>query len=166
MVAKRFVLIGHSGSGKSSCLLALGADLESADMDNVFGTKRPPSLGAALDWLTGAAPPIVAVCNHEQTLRELLQAKLAGMYAAQFASVCFVYLRKPKLQLQAHLFLPKACGRHRHPAGLQYTLDHYGLFDGLYARLADRTVDTHGKNVRQIAAEIRELAKLMRPDPA
>ena len=166
MAAKRFALIGHSGAGKAACLLVLGTDLESADMDNVFGTKRPPSLGAVLDWLSGASSPVVAVCNHEQTLRELLQAKLAGMYAAKFTSVCFVYLRKSKLELQAHLSLPKACGRHRDPAGRQYTLDHYELLDGFYAQLADRTVDTNGKNVRQLAAEIRELAELLRPYPA
>lgn len=168
MGARRFALIGHSGTGKSSCLLALGIDRKSADMDAVLGTTQSPPLGTALGWLAGdgPTPSIVVVSNHEQMLLEMRQAKLARQHPDQFSAVCFVYLRKPKDQLREHLALKSAGGRSREPAGQQYTLDNYERFDRLFADLADRTVDCTGRSVPEVAAEIRELAEQSKQRPA
>ena len=161
-IARRIALIGHSGAGKSSCLLALGLDRKAADMDAVLGTKQSPHLDTAMNWLAGesSGPPLVVVSNHEQMLVEMLRAKLAGQYPERFAVVRFVYLRKPKDQLQAHLSLPSAGGRSRDHASQQYTLDNYERFDTLFVQLADQTVDCSGRSVEAVAAELSELSHL------
>ena len=51
MSVRRLALIGHSGAGKSSCLVALGIDGKAADMDAVLGTRESPPLETALNWL-------------------------------------------------------------------------------------------------------------------
>ena len=161
MGVRRFALIGHSGVGKSSCLLALGIDRNTADMDAVLGTQHSPSMGTALGWLTGegSTPSIVVVSNHEQMLTAMQQAKLALQQREQFSAVCFVYLRKSKDQLREHLALPSAGGRSREPTGRQYTLDNYERFDQLFKDLANRIVDCSARNVAAVATEIRELSE-------
>lgn len=164
MGAKRVALIGHSGAGKSSCLTALGLDRKTADMDAVLGTAHSPSLELALDWLvgTGSTPDIVVVSNHEQMLIAMRTAKVAGLHAEKFSVVCFVYLRKPKDQLQAHLKLPTAGGSIRKEDGQRYTIDTYERFDHMFAQLADETIDCSQRSVADVAATIMELALRIR----
>ena len=161
MVTQRVGLIGHSGAGKSSCLVALGIDRKLADMDAVLGTQQSPPLKTALDWLVAGidAPAIVVVSNHEQMLMEMQQAKSAGLYSDRFSAFHLVYLRKSKDQLQAHLALPSTGGRSRDQASQRYTLDSYERFDVMFAQLADRTVDCSGLSVDEVAVQICELAQ-------
>lgn len=168
MVAKRVALIGHSGAGKSACLLSLGVDRKTADMDAVLGTKQCPSLASALGWLANgpAVPDLVVVSNHEQMLKEMHAAKLAGQCTDQFSKVQLVYLHKPMDELQQHLANPTAGGSNREPAGVQYTLDHYDRFHTLFSQLADRTVECSQKSIEMVAVEVRALVQALAVDLA
>jgi shikimate kinase len=159
MGTQRIALIGHSGAGKSACLLSLGIDRKLADMDAVLGTKQSPPLERALDWLAldATAPAIVVVSNHEQMLLGMRKAKLDGQYREWFEAIRFVYLYKPKEQLKAHLTLPTAGGRPRDQKSQRYTLDNYERFHTLFSQLADCTVDCSGRQVEVVAAEISAL---------
>jgi hypothetical protein len=149
-------LIGHSGAGKSSCLLSLALPRQSADMDCVLGTERPPPLLKALDWLAldPTPPAIVVVSNHEQMLYDMRAAKLAGRYPERFAAIHFVYLRKPKEQLRVHLTLPTAGGRPRDYDCQRYTLDAYERFHDLFCLLANSTIDCSARSIESVAAEV------------
>jgi len=161
MSVRRIAVIGHSGAGKSSCLTALGIDPKEADMDAVLGTTTSPPLEKALNWLSDGVPAfsILVVSNHEQMLVAMRQAKLDGKYPNQFSAVCFVYLRKPKDQLQVHLGLPSADGRNRDKASQRYTLDNYERFDTLFTQLADRIVDCSGRTVESVAGDFSGLVQ-------
>jgi shikimate kinase len=167
-VGKRVALIGHSGAGKSACLLSLEIDRKAADMDVVLGTKQCPKLVSALGWLAndGGVPNLVVVSNHEQMLKEMHKAKLAGQYADHFSKVQLVYLHKPKDELLEHLANRTAGGRNREPADVQYTLDHYDRFHILFSQLADQTVECSQKSVEVVAAEIRGIVQSLSADPA
>ena len=163
MVSRRVALIGHSGAGKSACLVALQVDCDSADMDAVLGTKHCTSLPAALEWLTSdSTPELVVVSNHEQMLLAMRGAKLGGQFADQFARVLLVYLHKPKNQLGNHLAMPNAGGLRRKPDSVLYTLDHYDRFKALFRDLADRSVDCSGRAVADVAAEVQAIVKSVR----
>jgi hypothetical protein len=142
-------------------LVALGLDFDRADMDAVLGVTQSPPLLSALDWLAGStpAPGVVVVSNHEELLKQMRAAKLAGQHPEKFAAVYFVYLRKPKAQLQSHLRLPTAGGVRRPDADQQYTLDHYERFDALFAELADCTLECSSRSVAEIAGDISEVAQ-------
>ena len=160
MRIRRIALIGHSGAGKSSCLLSLGIDRKLADMDTVLGKKQSPPLEAALGWLAldMLVPVIVVVSNHEQMLLEMRKAKLDGQYSEQFAAIRFVYLHKSKQQLQAHLTLPTAGGQIRRQSDQKYTLDHYQRFHALFSQIADCIIDCSGCSVEVVAAQVSGLA--------
>ena len=158
MGIRRVAIIGHSGAGKSTCLLALGVDRKLGDMDAVFRTQQ--SLEKALNWLAADAKPFfVVVSNHEQMLIAMLKAKLEGEYPELFDAIHFVYLRKPKDQLQAHLALPSAGGNIRDESSQRYTLDTYERFDAMFAQLANQSVDCSGRLIDAIATEILRLAQ-------
>ena len=159
MAAQRVALIGHSGAGKSASLVKLGIDRNSGDMDVVVG-KECPSLVSALGWLANTdGVPVVVVSNHEQLLVELRQAKRAGRQTEQFTMIRFVYLHKPKDELRAHLAMRTTGGCNREPAGVKYTLDHYGRLHALFSELSDQTVQCAKKSVEVIAAEIQGIAQ-------
>ena len=103
MQVRRVALIGHSGAGKSACLLSLGIDHNAADMDAALGTKQCPTLALALDWLASddGLPDLAVVSNHEQMLLQMQRAKLAGQHADLFSKVQLVYLHKPEDELRA-----------------------------------------------------------------
>lgn len=152
-------MIGHSGAGKSACLLALGLDRKAADMDAVLGTSQSPPLERVLRWLAtdNTAPRIVVVSNHEQMLIEMRNAKSTGQHLELFSAVYFVYLRKPKDQLKCHLALPSAGGSNRDEASQRYTLDNYDRFDTLFTELSKKVVDCSDRTIESVAAEIRSL---------
>jgi shikimate kinase len=157
MATRRVALVGHSGAGKSSCLLALGVDRKLADMDAVLGTTHPgPSLVTALEWLADdkSAPQLVVVSNHERMLLQMRQAKLRGQFANKFARVLLVYLHTPKDQLCQQLSKPTADGRARPPEDQQYTLEHYDRFHELFTQLADLTVNCAARSVADLATLI------------
>lgn len=160
MNIRRKALIGHSGAGKSSCLIALDICRQAADMDIALGTQASPKLKDALDWLAKKPPipSVVVVSNHEQMLEEMKRAKLAEEeYSEQFAAVRFVYLWKPKDQLKAHLCLPTAGKRFREVKSQRYTLENYNRFDALFASLANDTINCSGLSVEEVAAKVANL---------
>src|SRR6516162_11580770 len=101
MPSRNIALIGHSASGKSSCLLRLGADRNAAEMEAVFG-RRQPSLERVLDWLATEhkALSVVVIHPHEELLQDLCRAKMKGRSEGQFSRIHFVYLFKPKARLR------------------------------------------------------------------
>lgn len=167
-MVRRVAIIGHSGTGKSACLLTLGIDPKTADMDAVLGTGQCPTLASALGWLAvdGGVPELVVVSNHERMLLEMRQAKLAGRHVGAFSTIRFVYLHKPKDELREHLAKPTAGGWNREPAGVQYTLDHYDRLHHLFNQLADRTLECSQKAAEVVAAEVQATVRRLRASPA
>jgi hypothetical protein len=161
MYAKKLALIGHSGTGKTSCLVQLGFDLHRADMDIALGTTRSPPLADALRWLTGATDGqiIVVVSNHEQMLTAMQRAKVTGEFADSFARLCFVYLWKPKDRLARHLARPQPGGSLRPPASQRYTIDNYDRFHAMFHSMADQTIDCTSKGIAAVADDVKALSE-------
>lgn len=157
---RRIALIGHSASGKSSCLCDLQPNPADADMDSVLGTTHCPTLQQALAWLDQDDQTLqfVAVSNHEETLKALNQARQRGEYATQFERLRLVYLRKDKNLLRKHLMMPTSGGTHRPQAHIKYTLENYERFDCLFRELADEVVECADRPVSEIVNEIRKSA--------
>jgi hypothetical protein len=155
----RIALIGHSAAGKSSCLSELGIPLSEADMDAALGTDRCPSLTKGMKWLVedSKEQPIVVVSNHEALLKDMCSAKGDGAQSDCFNSLCIVYLRQPKDRLATQLATPGTGGRTRDLRSQRYTLDNYKCFDVMYQKLADYTIDCTGKEVPDVALEIKGL---------
>jgi hypothetical protein len=163
MSQRVIALIGHSGAGKSSCL----ADLEisdRADMDAVLGTKQPPSLDEALEWLTnpGHDLSIVVVSNHEQTLVAMQIAKRTGTHPQAFGKVYFVYLQKSKVVLREHLSKPNASGIARPQNDQDYTLKTYDDFDAMFRALANKTIDCSALGRAEVAEEVKRTLESLR----
>jgi hypothetical protein len=166
MCARKVALIGHSGAGKSSHLLHVGADRRLADMDSTFAGRPSPPLAEALAWLTESTEgqPVVVVSNHEEMLKAMRLAKSQGLYQERFARLWFVYLCKPKDQIARHLAMPTAGGRDREPAGRDYGLANYERFHALFQALADDTIDCADKTVAGVATEIRAIEESLERD--
>src|SRR5262245_55701888 len=126
MSSRKVALIGHSASGKSSCLLQLGVDRNTAEMEAVFG-RQAPSLERTLDWLAteNKTMSVVVIHPHEELLRDLSHAKMAGRNEGQFSRIHFIYLFKPKARLERHLARPTASKRRRDSASQKEKLESY-----------------------------------------
>jgi shikimate kinase len=156
MSKRRVALIGHSGAGKTACLLALHVDRLTADMDAGPGKAKCPSLNEALSWLAndGHISQVLVVSNHESMLKEMLNAKLHGQHSDQFQCFNLVYMHKPLEELRRDLLRLTAEGSPRPADGVQYTIDHYERLHTLYSTLADRTVECKDKSVEAVADEV------------
>jgi hypothetical protein len=161
MCSKKIALIAHSGAGKTSCLLELGAHPHRADIDMALGATRSPTLARALRWLTEASTKeaVVVVSNHEEMLKAMQRAKAAGEFAESFARLYLVYLWKPKDRLTRHLEKPHPGGNLRDNASKQYTLASYDRFHQMFDSMADWTIEVAAKGVQDVAAEIRALSE-------
>jgi hypothetical protein len=84
-------------------------------------------------------------------------AKRRGEHSDFFNSLCIVYLRQPKVRLARQLATPGTGGRTRDLPSQRYTLESYERFDAMYQELADYTIDCTGKEVSDVALEIKEL---------
>lgn len=159
--SKPLVLIGHSGSGKSTSLQLLGMAC-SADMDFKYGNSPSPSLASALAWLTSATivNRVVALSNHEEMLRALASAKSSGQYKSQFSAWRFTYLYVPEAQLRKQLALPTAGSVTRPLPTQQYILAHYKRFDRLFRDLQDKIISCAGQCSTDIATKLKTLAPL------
>jgi hypothetical protein len=161
MCSKKIALIGHSGAGKTSCLLQLGVDLQRAEMDIALSPEQSPPLATALRWLAEGSTDqtIVVVSNHEKMLKEMQEAKAAGEFGEYFAKIHFVYLWKPKDRLTPHLEKPHPGGKLRDSANKQCTLATYDRFHQLFHSMADSTIEVAAKSVQEVAAEITALSE-------
>lgn len=158
MLPRRVAIIGHSASGKSSCLKELKIDRGLADMDCRFGTSDIPLLQKVLDYLVSVdTPPIVAVSNHRDLLAKLCCAKHSQSYRDTFQSIHFVYLKKAKEKLSEHLRLRDTDGRQRCEDNINSTIKYYDEFDNIFIKLADRWIDCTEMPIDRVAERIRQL---------
>ncbi|HLW67991.1 MAG TPA: hypothetical protein VKS79_21920 [Gemmataceae bacterium] len=159
---RRISLIGHSGAGKTDCLLQLGADRQLAEMDSALGVTQSPSFLTALQWLveTTASEPVVVVSCHEEMLKAMQRAKSAGELREYFSRLYFVYLWKQKDRLTRHLEKTHAgSSQYRDTSSKRYTLAAYERFHQMFLLIADYTIDVRGKSAVEVAAEVRALSK-------
>ena len=165
MAGRRVALIGHSGAGKTACLQELGLDRALADMDKALGlhpcapgNAALMALDKALRWLTaGATPMVVTVCNVEEMLKVMKDAKLNGKRSEEFGCIVLVYLHNPREELREHLARPTADGVTREADGVEYTINNYARLHTLYSKLADRIVDCSGMTIERVAEEVAEI---------
>jgi hypothetical protein len=101
MNEEHFALIGHSGSGKSSCLRALGISQDVAEMDRGLGVAASPPAEVALEWIVKTKQPVAVVGVHRELLKTIGQR--IEEIRASYPKIRFVYLRKTKAELEANL---------------------------------------------------------------
>lgn len=157
MCRTKIALMGHSGAGKSACLLQLGIDQNRADMDVALGAQCSPPLVTALQWLTDGTQGegLVVISNHEEMLKTMQRAKANGEFPNYFNRLCLVYLWKPKGRLARHLARPNSgCHLRDHPSQ-RYTLDNYDRFHVMYQSMADRVISVGDKSVQAVATEVK-----------
>jgi hypothetical protein len=155
MCKQKIALIGHSGSGKSSCLIALGIPQELAEMDQgPIGTKVSPSVEVSLDWIEKTKQPVVVVGVHRELLKSL--GDRIDEIRLSHPGIRFVYLRKPKAELEINLHQKAAEGHDRPKNQIDDVLKDYDENDGLFGRIADWVICGPGESSEQIAERLRK----------
>ena len=158
---RKIALIGHSGSGKSACLIELSkthTDIDSviAEMDRSLGTNDSPSMAKAFQWITENKSPVVAVGVHFELFKAIANFKNNGN---TIDNICFVYLRKIKSDLASHLKLPNEYGELRQDDNVNGTIAKYGELDGIFMRVQDHTIDIAVKDVSSVAQDIERMLR-------
>ncbi len=157
---QKIALIGHSASGKTSTLEALGIDPLQGDMDRALGQTRCPAPPDALRWIVDESTPrIVTVSNFIKLIRFFNLASRQNRYPEYFERILWVYLRKSRKRLARHLVLPKACGYLRPEADTAIVVDEYGRFSKHFNSLADHTIYCDRLRINDVAEHVRVFAK-------
>jgi len=89
----KIALIGHSGAGRSDCLLEMAGDPAVAEMDCGLGTGKAPTMQQALEWIAGTPRDqgVVVFGVHIDTLNEIARAKERRDANVLLSQVRFVY---------------------------------------------------------------------------
>jgi hypothetical protein len=156
----KVALIGHSASGKTSTLEALGIDPIRGDMDHAVGIYASPDVEDALDWMVHPeTPQVLAVSNFIELMWHLQSAKRKGRYQDHFARVFWVYLRKSRRRLVPHLARGKL-DNHPNPESVKQTvIQEYGRFSKHFNVLADHIIECDRITIAETADEIRRIVR-------
>jgi len=149
----KIALIGHSGAGKSDCLLEMGGDAAVAEMDCGLGTGKAPTMQQALEWIasTPRDQGVVVFGVHRDTLNEIARAKERKDADILLSQVRFVYLHCDDRQIYEERL---RSDRNRSEDNIRSALNDYEVLKGLFSRVADHTIDTTHKDLAEVAEEI------------
>lgn len=163
MAGRKVALIGHSGAGKSACLVELKGNLDMAEMDRTLGVGKSPTIREATKWMIEdtSEQDILAISVHEQMLSEMAQAKEKGDNKELFSRVFFVYLYSSKEKLRERL--EEQRDKHiRDQDNVEATLNSYERLDQIFRKIANYTVDTADKDIPQVVEIIKALHSNLR----
>jgi len=149
----KIALIGHSGAGKSDCLLEMGGDPVMAEMDCGLGTGKAPTMQQALEWITNTPRDqgVVVFGVHIDTLNEIARAKEREDANALLSQVRFVYLLCNDRQIYEERL---RSDRNRSEDNIRSVLNDYEQLKGLFRRVADHIIDTTHRDIAQVVEEV------------
>jgi hypothetical protein len=149
---RKIALIGHSGSGKTTCSTALSG----VEMDlGLFPPNRPPTINEMVNWMKAQTRHLIVVGVHKETLKEMADAKQNGDYFEFFEKFMFVYFTSSKELLRARL-TAQVEKRERNQDSNQIIND-FDELDSTFKRLRDVEIDTSFLSAPELVALIRAI---------